>query len=67
MFGDVLTADECADLLAWIRAWETENPHVTSAERVTGWIDVAYAYQERGASRASWRPREYAPANESAT
>ena len=67
MFGEVLTDDERADLLTWFRAWEAENPQATSAERVTGWIDVAYAYQERGASRASWRPREHAPANESAT
>ena len=56
MFGEVFTAEERADLLAWIRAWEAENPDVTAAQRVTGWIDVAYAFQERGVSRPSWRP-----------
>lgn len=56
MFGEVFTDEERADLLAWIRAWEAENPDVTAAERVTGWIDVAYAFQERGVSLPSWRP-----------
>ena len=41
MFGEVFTVDERADLLTWIQAWEAENPDVTAAERVTGWIDVA--------------------------
>jgi hypothetical protein len=58
MFGEVFTAEERADLLTWIRAWEAENPDVTAAERVTGWIDVAYAFQERGVSVPSWRPPE---------
>jgi len=58
MFGEVLAAEERAGLLAWIHAWEAENPDVTDAERVTGWIDVAYAFQERGASLPSWWPPE---------
>jgi hypothetical protein len=61
MFGEVFTADERADLLTWIQAWEVENPEVTAAERVTGWIDVAYAFQERGVSLPSWRPPRPAP------
>ena len=61
MFGEVFTPDERADLLTWIQAWEAENPDVTAAERVTGWIDVAYAFQERGVSVPSWRPAEPAP------
>jgi hypothetical protein len=56
MFGEVFTDEERADLLTWIRAWESENPDVTAADRVTGWIDVAYAFQERGVSLPSWRP-----------
>jgi hypothetical protein len=61
MFGEVFTPDERADLLTWIQAWEAENPDVTAAERVTGWIDVAYAFQERGVSVPSWRPSKPAP------
>ena len=61
MFGEVFTAEERADLLTWIRAWEAENPDVTAAQRVTGWIDVAYAFQERGVSVPSWRPPKPAP------
>jgi hypothetical protein len=61
MFGEVFTDDERADLLTWIRAWEAENPDVTAAERVTGWIDVAYSFQERGVSLPSWRPPSTAP------
>lgn len=61
MFGEVFTPEERADLLAWIRAWEAENPDVTAAQRVTGWIDVAYAFQERGVSRPSWRPPTPSP------
>jgi hypothetical protein len=56
MFGEVFTVEERVDLLTWIRAWEAENPDVTAAQRVTGWIDVAYAFQERGVSVPSWRP-----------
>lgn len=47
MFAEVLTPDERVGLLEWIRVWEDANPGATSAERVTGWIDVAYAYQAR--------------------
>jgi hypothetical protein len=56
MFGDVFTADERAELVEWIQAWEDAHPDVPQAERVTAWIDVAYAFQERGASRSSWSP-----------
>lgn len=48
MFAEVLTPEERAGLLQWIQVWEDANPGATSAERVTGWIDVAYAYQARG-------------------
>lgn len=61
MFGEVFTADERADLLTWIRAWEAENPGVTAADRVTGWIDVAYSFQERGVSPSSSRPHGTPP------
>ena len=56
MFGEVFTPEERGNLLTWIQAWEDENPGVSAAERVTGWIDVAYAFQERGVSVPSWRP-----------
>jgi hypothetical protein len=56
MFADVFTDDERAELLEWIQAWEDAHPDVPQAERVTAWIDVAYAFQERGASRSSWSP-----------
>lgn len=46
MFADVFTDDERTILLERIREWERENPDVGQAQRVTGWIDVAYAYQE---------------------
>ncbi len=46
MFADVFTADERTHLLVWIRRWESENPDVGAAQRVTGWIDVAYEFQE---------------------
>ena len=46
MFADVFTAPERIGLLEWIQRWDEENPDVPSAHRVTGWIDVAYAYQE---------------------
>ena len=49
MFADVLTPSERQDLLARIEAWEAANPGLSSAERITGWIDVAYEYQaEKG-------------------
>jgi hypothetical protein len=56
MFGDVFTEDERAELLDWIQAWEDAHPDAPPAERVTAWIDVAYAFQSRGASRPSWSP-----------
>ena len=62
VFGEVFTVDERADLLTWIHGWEAENPDVTAAERVTGWIDVAYAFQERAGSLPSWRPPKPAAA-----
>ncbi len=70
MFELVLDGSERRELLMWIREWESANPDVDAAHRVTGWIDVAYAYQARSnrpieaarASRirtkqvASWNP-----------
>lgn len=53
MFEAVLTPPERAELLVWIRRWEAENPDVDAAHRVTGWIDVAYAFQERLDRRAA--------------
>lgn len=50
MFADVFTPDERTELLDWIRAWDAEHPDVDAAHRVTGWIDVAYAFQARGRS-----------------
>ena len=45
MFSEVLTPEERGELLVHIREWEKQNPDVTPAQRVTGWIDVAYAFQ----------------------
>jgi hypothetical protein len=45
MFDQVLGPLERAELLSWIAEWEKANPDVDAAHRVTGWIDVAYAYQ----------------------
>jgi hypothetical protein len=53
MFAEGLMPHERADLLTWIHSWEAENPDVTAAERVTGWIDVAYSFQERGVSQSA--------------
>lgn len=47
MFSEVLTPQERAELLVWIHEWEDAHPDVDAAHRVTGWIDVAYAYQAR--------------------
>jgi hypothetical protein len=47
MFAGVFTPEERAELLIWIREWEAANPDVDSAHRITGWIDVAYAFQSR--------------------
>lgn len=41
----VFEAAERAELLTWIRAWEDAHPDVDNAHRITGWIDVAYAFQ----------------------
>lgn len=49
MFADVLTPSERQQLLSRIEEWEAANPGLSSAERITGWIDVAYEYQaEKG-------------------
>ena len=49
MFSEVFTPAERQELLVRIEAWEDENPGLTGAARVTGWIDVAYSYQaEKG-------------------
>lgn len=51
MFEAVLSEDERAELLVWIRRWEAKNPGVDAANRVTGWIDVAYEFQARREGR----------------
>jgi hypothetical protein len=53
MFEAVLTPDERAELLVWIRRWENENPDVDNAHRITGGIDVAYAFQENRIGRTA--------------
>lgn len=45
MFAAVLSEEERQGLLVWIERWEDEHPDATAAERVTGWIDVAYDFQ----------------------
>lgn len=57
MFDRVLEAPERAQLLSWIEAWEAANPDVDNAHRVTGWIDVAYAFQARLDRQAEVRDR----------
>lgn len=47
MFDQVFEADERAELMLWIHEWEAANPDVDNAHRITGWIDVAYAFQAR--------------------
>jgi hypothetical protein len=47
MFDQVLDDHERAELLVWIKRWEVANPDADAAHRVTGWIDVAYAFQAR--------------------
>jgi hypothetical protein len=42
MFENVMNESERAELLVCIREWESANPEVDAAHRVTGWIDVAY-------------------------
>jgi hypothetical protein len=51
MFELVLDESERRELLMWIREWESANPDVDSAHRVTGWIDVAYNFQARADRR----------------
>ena len=55
IFDQVLGDDERAELLEWIREWEAANPDVDAAHRVTGWIDVAYAFQARADAQAASR------------
>lgn len=45
MFCDVFNEDERRDLQERIAAWEAANPDRPAAERVTAWIDIAYALQ----------------------
>jgi hypothetical protein len=47
MFEQVLTGPERAELLIRIHRWEAANPDADPAHRVTGWSDVAYAFQAR--------------------
>lgn len=47
MFEQVLTGPERAELLIWNHRWEAANPDLDPAHRVTGWIDVACAFQAR--------------------
>ena len=69
MFELVLDEAERRELLTWIQAWEAENPDVDAAHRVTGWIDVAYAFQARAdrksapAHVARLRPQHSLPWN----
>ena len=53
MFDQVLGPLERAELLGWIAEWERANPDVDAAHRVTGWIDVAYAYQAHRDGRST--------------
>lgn len=53
MFDQVLSQAERAELLDRIREWETANPDVAPAQRVTAWIDLAYELQ---ASHRDVRP-----------
>lgn len=55
MFDQVLEESERAELLGWIQKWEAQNPDVDPAHRVTGWIDVAYAFKSRTDVRAEVR------------
>lgn len=68
MFEQVLDADERAELLIWIKNWDAANPDADAAHRVTGWIDVAYAFQARIEGRVeghaparvlSWLPTQW--------
>ncbi|MBK9739133.1 MAG: hypothetical protein IPO93_06420 [Actinobacteria bacterium] len=55
MFEQVLDAAERAELRAWIEEWEAAHPDADAAHRVTGWIDVAYAFQAGADSRQEIR------------
>jgi hypothetical protein len=55
MFDQVLEGSERAELIEWIRHWEAANPDVDNAHRITGWIDVAYAFQARATTPADTR------------
>jgi uncharacterized protein YijF (DUF1287 family) len=57
MFDQVLNESERAELLTWISAWEAAHPDADAAHRVTGWIDVAYAFQARGGASSRSRVR----------
>lgn len=45
MFGSLFDEQERAQLLARIEAFDSDNPGLSNAQRITGWIDVAYAFQ----------------------
>lgn len=48
-FGRLCTDVERAELCERIRVWDAQNASRPTAERVIGWIDVAYRFQaERG-------------------
>lgn len=57
MFEQVLDAAERAELRTWIEAWEAANPDADAAHRVTGWIDVAYAFQAHADAQQEIRSR----------
>jgi len=45
MFGSLFDATERALLLQRIEGFDAANPGLDNARRITGWIDVAYAFQ----------------------
>ena len=47
MFDQVLGESERAELMRWIHEWESAHPGIDAAHRLTGWIDVAYAFESR--------------------
>jgi len=54
MFEEVMGDAERAELLACIKVWESANPDVDAARRVTAWIDIAYEVHAR--TRTGPRP-----------
>lgn len=52
MFEQVMSESERSELLVCIREWESANPKVDAAHRVTGWIDVAYDLRARNRATA---------------